>query len=75
VIRGGAWNNNARNCRSANRNWNTPDNRNSNIGFRLALPAAHAVPWSWRRPDPDEILSAVCPWVRRGEEVEPNRGW
>jgi hypothetical protein len=35
VIRGGSWNNNARNCRSANRNNNNPDNRNNNIGFRL----------------------------------------
>ncbi|MBN2374712.1 SUMF1/EgtB/PvdO family nonheme iron enzyme [bacterium] len=36
VKRGGSWNNNARNCRSANRNNNNPDNRNNNIGFRLA---------------------------------------
>lgn len=36
VNRGGSWNNNARNCRSANRNRNTPDNRNNNLGFRLA---------------------------------------
>jgi formylglycine-generating enzyme required for sulfatase activity len=34
VIRGGNWNNNATNCRAAKRNNNTPDNRNSNIGFR-----------------------------------------
>ncbi|QQZ30682.1 SUMF1/EgtB/PvdO family nonheme iron enzyme [Thiothrix subterranea] len=37
VLRGGAWNNNAQNVRSANRNNNTPDNRNNNIGFRLVL--------------------------------------
>jgi len=37
VNRGGSWNNNARNCRSANRNRNTPGNRNNNLGFRLAL--------------------------------------
>jgi formylglycine-generating enzyme required for sulfatase activity len=44
VLRGGNWNNNARNCRSANRNNNTPDNRNNNIGFRLArFPAQPAV--------------------------------
>ena len=36
VVRGGCWINNARNLRSANRNANTPDNRNHNIGFRLA---------------------------------------
>ena len=35
--RGGSWNNNARNCRVANRNNNTPDNRNNNLGLRLAL--------------------------------------
>ena len=36
VIRGGSWNNNARNCRSAYRNRNEPDNRNNNLGFRCA---------------------------------------
>lgn len=35
-IRGGSRNNNANNCRVANRNRNNPDNRNNNIGFRLA---------------------------------------
>ncbi|WP_157197969.1 formylglycine-generating enzyme family protein [Methylomonas sp. 2B] len=37
VLRGGSWNNNGRNVRSAIRNHNAPDNRNHNIGFRLAL--------------------------------------
>jgi len=36
VLRGGSWNNNGRNLRSANRNANSPDNRNHNIGVRLA---------------------------------------
>ena len=36
MLRGGSWNNNGRNCRSADRNRNPPDNRNNNIGFRLA---------------------------------------
>ncbi|MFM9939438.1 MAG: SUMF1/EgtB/PvdO family nonheme iron enzyme [Hyphomicrobiaceae bacterium] len=35
-MRGGSWNNNPQNLRSANRNNNQPDNRNNNIGFRLA---------------------------------------
>ena len=39
VNRGGSWNNNARNCRVSNRNYNNPDNRNNNLGLRLALPA------------------------------------
>ena len=34
VIRGGNWNNNANNCRVANRNNNSPGNTNNNIGFR-----------------------------------------
>jgi len=36
VLRGGAWNNNARNVRAANRNGNDPGNRNNNMGFRVA---------------------------------------
>ena len=40
VLRGGSWNNNPRNCRSANRNRNNPDNRNDNNGFRVAVLAA-----------------------------------
>jgi len=36
VIRGGSWNNNARNVRAAYRNHNDPDNRNDNLGFRCA---------------------------------------
>jgi len=36
VKRGGSWNNNGNNCRSANRNNNNPSNTNNNIGFRLA---------------------------------------
>ena len=39
VLRGGSWNNNSRNCRSANRNRNNADVRNNNIGFRLAVSA------------------------------------
>ncbi|NLV46947.1 MAG: SUMF1/EgtB/PvdO family nonheme iron enzyme [Candidatus Hydrogenedentes bacterium] len=36
VNRGGSWNNNFNNCRSAQRNNNTPTNTNNNIGFRLS---------------------------------------
>ncbi|WP_428846465.1 SUMF1/EgtB/PvdO family nonheme iron enzyme [Porphyromonas levii] len=36
--RGGSWNNDADNCRSANRNNNNPDNRNNNLGFRVVSP-------------------------------------
>jgi formylglycine-generating enzyme required for sulfatase activity len=37
VVRGGSWDNDARNCRSANRNNADPANRNANIGFRLVF--------------------------------------
>jgi formylglycine-generating enzyme required for sulfatase activity len=40
VNRGGSWNNNAKNCRAANRNNNNPDNRNNNLGFRLVCPSS-----------------------------------
>ena len=36
VLRGGAFNNEADNCRSAIRNNRQPDNRNNNIGFRVS---------------------------------------
>ncbi len=37
VSRGGSWNSDADNCRSAYRNnWNDPADRNNNLGFRLA---------------------------------------
>jgi hypothetical protein len=39
VLRGGSWNNNINNTRNyevTNRNRNDPNNRNNNIGFRLA---------------------------------------
>jgi formylglycine-generating enzyme required for sulfatase activity len=37
VFRGGSWGSNPRYCRSAFRNGNTPDYRNIDLGFRLAL--------------------------------------
>jgi len=36
VLRGGAFNNNADNCRSAYRNHRHPANTNNNVGVRLA---------------------------------------
>lgn len=57
VKRGGSWNNNAANTRAANRNRNKPDNRNNNLGFRLALPPAHRETADAGPSDPDEIPS------------------
>jgi len=43
VNRGGSWDNDAENCRTAYRNDNDPGNRNHDHGFRLALrPAQQA---------------------------------
>lgn len=46
MIRGGSWNADASNCRSAIRNRIRPDDRNNNLGFRLAsqLPLAAEAP-------------------------------
>jgi len=43
VLRGGSWNNNPRNCRSACRNNNNPDARNNNNGFRVVCAVASAL--------------------------------
>jgi sulfatase modifying factor 1 len=37
VIRGGSWVLGSKLCRSANRDWNEPDERQSSLGFRVAL--------------------------------------
>ncbi|WP_412973430.1 SUMF1/EgtB/PvdO family nonheme iron enzyme [Pseudanabaena sp. PCC 6802] len=37
LMRGGSWNNNARNCRSSNRNRNNARDINNNVGFRVVL--------------------------------------
>jgi hypothetical protein len=54
VNRGGSWNNNAQNCRAANRNRNTPDNRNNNLGFRVAAAPREGMdfPARWNRRAP-----------------------
>ena len=36
ILCGGSWNNGSDNCQVANRNINNPQNRNNNIGFRVA---------------------------------------
>ena len=51
VVRGGAWNNNPRNLRAANRNRNGPSNRNNNNGFWLVrAPRVPEWPRSRSRP-------------------------
>lgn len=46
VIRGGSWNNHARNVRAAYRNWNHPEDRNDNLGFRCRAHTGFAEPLS-----------------------------
>ena len=62
VNRGGSWNNNAQNCRSANRNRNTPTNRNNNLGFRVA-----------RIPSGSGGTEGNTPRTSRG--LVPRAGW
>ena len=65
MIRGGSWRNNARNCRSAYRNRNDPENRNNNLGFRLARSSADKVKLC--QTEPAAFRAASCaaktrPW-------------
>ena len=78
VLRGGAWNNNPRNCRSTYRNNDDPDERNDNIGFRvvslsfgLALPVrrSSSVPGVPAFTDAGSVVSEVL--ARFLGEVEP----
>ena len=45
MYRGGSWNNNAQNCRAANRNHNAPENRDNNLDFRLASSPLQLTGW------------------------------
>lgn len=62
VLRGGSWNNIARNLRAAARNANHPGDRNDNLGFRLARAQA---PAGAPAPDPTDVLSARSTAGRR----------
>ena len=62
MIRGGAWNNNARNLRSANRNRNDRTNRNNNNGFRLTQSArCPERPFSRKRPARHRVSMSLLP--------------
>lgn len=58
--RGGSWNNNPRNVRSANRNRNSPNNRNNNLGFRLVLQCTGNGFSRWPGRDPATAFWAVA---------------
>ncbi|MBK9308982.1 MAG: hypothetical protein IPM58_18245 [Nitrospira sp.] len=58
MIRGGSWNNTPENLRASNRNRNTTDNRNNNLGFRL-VQSARTVPIYGAGSEP------ICSWIGR----------
>jgi hypothetical protein len=59
VVRGGSWNNNPDNLRSSNRNRNEPDNRNNNIGFRVARVLSPASTLFFARAGAIKVASGV----------------
>jgi len=77
VKRGGSWNNNGNNCRSANRNNNNPSNTNNNIGFRLSsssrrqLAGVHGCP----RRAPVMTRPLSCSRPRLDKHNQAGRAW
>lgn len=73
VLRGGSWNNNAENCRVANRNNNNPNNENNNYGFRLANTASVREGCFLRKVAQRGCCPALDPAFRQGAvEIEYN---
>ena len=68
VVRGGSFNNNERAARCAYRNNNTSDNRNNNIGFRVAV--AHTSQINCRKCWAEQNFSAEDP-IREIESQAP----
>jgi formylglycine-generating enzyme required for sulfatase activity len=65
VVRGGAFNNNHRNVRCAYRNRNNPNNRNNNIGFRVAVLTCSGAETTWRDVESFQVEAKhgrVCSW-------------
>ncbi|MFN7898982.1 MAG: SUMF1/EgtB/PvdO family nonheme iron enzyme [Synechococcaceae cyanobacterium] len=63
MLRGGSWNHNPRNCRSAYRNNHHPDNRNNNVGFRVCCLPQH--------PSPSEPLEGIPAGAHEGSRPAP----
>jgi hypothetical protein len=63
LLRGGSWNHNPRNCRSAYRNHNQPDNANNNVGFRVVCLPQH--------PSSSEPLEGIPTGVQEGSRPAP----
>nr|MBA3923863.1 formylglycine-generating enzyme family protein [Nostocaceae cyanobacterium] len=62
MLRGGSWDISPRNCRSACRNRDDPDNRNNNIGFRVVVSGASAL-----------LLVRTDRWESVGRTLEESR--
>ena len=63
LLRGGSWNNNPRNCRSATRNHNEPGNTNNNNGFRVVCLPQH--------PSASEPLEGIPAGAQEGSRPAP----
>jgi len=80
VLRGGSWNNNGNNCRSANRNNNQSGDRNNNIGFRVVVSVLTLHSPEWAQGNCAERVRGVQSAFRRCGRPHPkinrNRaGW
>ncbi len=65
LLRGGSWNNNPRNCRSAYRNHHQPGNVNNNVGLRVVCLPQH--------PSPSELLPEMPTDVQEGSQTRGSR--
>ena len=63
LLRGGSWNNNPRNCRSAYRNHHQPGNVNNNVGLRVVCLPQH--------PSPSELLPEMPTGAHEGSRPVP----
>ncbi|MCK9557184.1 MAG: hypothetical protein PHO85_00485 [Candidatus Cloacimonetes bacterium] len=70
--RGGNWNNNANNCRVANRNNNNPNNGNNNIGFRVCNTLIAGICWFTDLPS-GHRLSISLSRSRKGQKEPASR--
>ena len=77
MLRGGSFGNNFNNVRCAARNYNNPDNRNDNNGFRVVVSTFFDSGNAWRgfAPFRAEENGGVCSWPRpvMGDRANSNR--
>jgi hypothetical protein len=71
-VRGGSWNNNARNLRAAVRNDRHPGNRNDNQGLRCARAHDRA---GWPEPEQTIVPGVVGHQAGLAESRSPTACW